>query len=253
MLIPLNRMSWRQVRDAEPQKMWLVLPVSALEQHGLHLPLGTDDLILQKMLDALVDNPELEENYYLLPSIHYGESAEHMSFPGTVALSPSTLLAVLDDMVRAMAAHGFKHLVLLSSHGGNTHLLQSRSQKIRQDQQIKSYNIDFYGSGFYDEAARFLQTPLENDIHAGEIETSFMLYAYPDYVDREAWKKQRDVLVTLPRYGNFWISRDYGESGLMGGASRASAETGEKIFTYMLDKLLEIFRELRRDTEKVFP
>ncbi|HJJ42086.1 MAG TPA: creatininase family protein, partial [Methanocorpusculum sp.] len=100
--------SWKQIEQIENKEdCILILPISSLEQHGIQLPLGTDDIILQKILDALIDNPSVIGDYLLLPALHYGLSPEHMDFSGTITLSPKTLISVIEDIIQSIKKHGF--------------------------------------------------------------------------------------------------------------------------------------------------
>jgi creatinine amidohydrolase len=92
-----------------------VLPIGAHEQHGRHLALCTDTVAA----GALARSVAQAFGWYLLPALPFGTSCEHMSFPGTVALSAATLAAVLGDIVASLRAHGFRKLAVVSGHGGN--------------------------------------------------------------------------------------------------------------------------------------
>ena len=89
MFVNLNSLSWADVRDMNRKKLAYVLPVSSTEQHGRHLPLGTDDLILQTALDRLQETEQFRNIYLRLPALHYGNSFEHLDFPGTCLLYTS--------------------------------------------------------------------------------------------------------------------------------------------------------------------
>ncbi|MCL2394642.1 MAG: creatininase family protein, partial [Acidimicrobiaceae bacterium] len=108
----------------------LLQPIGAFEHHGPHLPLCTDSLVIDAVAQAVVaDHPELEVS--LLPTLSYGLSSEHVWAPGTVTMSVTTLLAVLDDVATGAVRAGAERLALLNGHGGNTHLLRVACREIR--------------------------------------------------------------------------------------------------------------------------
>ena len=97
-----------------------VLPLGATEPHNLHLPYGTDcyeaDLIGERMCEAA---HERGAKVVLLPTIPYGTETNQMAFPLAMNVNPSTLAAVITDLVDSLAQHGIRKIVLLNSHGGN--------------------------------------------------------------------------------------------------------------------------------------
>ena len=98
-------------------------PIGSVEHHGSHLPLATDALVVDALARAVAgEAPDLD--MLVLPTLYYGLSTEHVWAPGTVSLSPSTLLALLDDIGASVARSGAKRFVFLNGHGGNTHLLR---------------------------------------------------------------------------------------------------------------------------------
>src|SRR5262249_33814686 len=107
--------TWKELHDAGVKTA--VVAVGAIEQHGHHLPLGTDWIIGDHMARALAE--ALGEDVYVLPAMPFGTSREHMAMTGTITLRPTTLAAVLEDIVESLHHHGFQTIALLSTHGGN--------------------------------------------------------------------------------------------------------------------------------------
>src|SRR2546422_11307165 len=106
--------TWKELHEARVATA--IVPFGAVEQHGHHLPLGTDWIIADEMGRALA--AALEEDVLLLPAMPFGNSREHMAFPGTITLRPATLAAVLDDIVESLRHHGIRTIVVFSAHGG---------------------------------------------------------------------------------------------------------------------------------------
>ncbi|MEM2914175.1 MAG: creatininase family protein, partial [Candidatus Bathyarchaeia archaeon] len=103
--------------DLEKSKVdTAILPIGSIEQHGPHLPLGTDWMIVEEIARKVA---EKLGNCYLLPAIPYGNSQEHLDFPGTVTLKPSTLAQVVRDIVMSLYLNGLKKIIIIQGHGGN--------------------------------------------------------------------------------------------------------------------------------------
>ena len=112
----LEEMSWPEVAKLAKQKKTVLIPVGSIEQHGPHLPLNCDltaawevSLRVARKIGAVVAPP-------IIP----GVSTHHMPFPGTITLSPSTFIKVVKEYCASISRHGFKELVLVNGHGGNS-------------------------------------------------------------------------------------------------------------------------------------
>ena len=109
----------------------IVQPLGAIEQHGPHLPLSTDSVVATAVAQATVAQFGDEVDAWLLPTLEFTKSNEHAWSPGTVWLSATTLLAVLDDIGRCVATTPARRLVFLNGHGGNSALLNVANREIR--------------------------------------------------------------------------------------------------------------------------
>ncbi|UWN74759.1 creatininase family protein [Anaerotruncus colihominis] len=248
MLKPINQMSWLEVDALDRSRLAYVLPVGSTEQHGRHLPVGTDDLILQTSLDGLEKHLKTENTFLRLPTLHYGNSFEHLDFPGTVTLRTATMLAFVEDLMMCMQRHQVKYLVIVNSHGGNAPVFHAMAQEWGQRFGIRVFNIDYFGSNFFQDAQPLLQTAINQDIHGGEIETAYLQYALPQTVKADFIRPENDVFVELKNYYYGWLTRDLAPgSGLLGGASRSTLETGEKLFRYVQDKLAGYFHAFDKE------
>lgn len=183
MVANLNALTWEEVAALDLSKAVFVLPISSLEQHGWHLPLGTDDHILQIALDGLLRDPRLEGDMLFLPAIRFSCSGEHLDFPGTIALSRSTVVATVADLLECLQRHGARTVAIINSHGGNSNLLDAYSQEWEARYGMRIFAVHLWASSFFEEAARrYTDSSFSVDIHGGEIETSLLLYAMPKAV-----------------------------------------------------------------------
>lgn len=242
MFTALNRHSWAEIAAMDRSSLAYVLPVSSLEQHGRHLPVGTDDLILQTSLDALEKTLQVCNTFLRLPALHYGNSFEHLNFSGTVTLRTSTMMAFVEDILSCMQKHGVRYLVVINSHGGNAPIFQAQAQEWAQRFGVEMFQVSYFGSDFFNDAQPLLHTSVAQDVHGGEIETSYLEYALPEVVRKQFAVPENDVLVDLADYDYAWLSRDLSpDNGLIGGASRGNEDTGRQIFAYVQQKLTDYF------------
>jgi creatinine amidohydrolase len=162
--------TWKELHEAQVKTA--IVSFGAIEQHGHHLPLGTDWIIADGVGRALAE--ALGEDVLLLPATPFGNSREHMAFPGTITLRPATLAAVLDDIVESLRHHGIRTVIVFSAHGGNWILKPTlRELNFRYPEMSL-----LWANGALPEEGE----PVPQDIHAGRGETSSMLHLRPDLV-----------------------------------------------------------------------
>ena len=118
-------MSWPQIQLLNRSSTVIIMPIASVEQHGKHLPVGTDYLLLQKIVQSL---REFEVEGYkgiLLPSLQFGLNSEHIAFSGTISLGEQCITEILCKQADTFVRDGFKNFILLNSHGGNAGLIDS--------------------------------------------------------------------------------------------------------------------------------
>ncbi|MGD9997464.1 MAG: creatininase family protein, partial [Ilumatobacteraceae bacterium] len=120
-----------QIATRLTERSIVVQPLGAIEQHGPHLPLATDSIVATAVATAAIEQYGDEVDAWLLPTLEFTKSNEHAWSPGTVWLSATTLLAVLDDIGRCIATTPAKRLVFLNGHGGNSALLNVANRELR--------------------------------------------------------------------------------------------------------------------------
>jgi creatinine amidohydrolase len=228
----------------------LVLPVGAVEQHGPHLPLATDLHIATDLAERVVAARGEELDLWLLPPLAYTKSNEHAWAPGTIWLSATTLLAVLDDLGQGLAALPTKRLAFLNGHGGNTQLLALANRELRVRHGLMTFLLhpavprDSGGTGGSD-------GELGMGIHAGHDETSIMLHLRPELVDMGAARRSVPGAMARRRHVRFggdvafgWTSADLDPSGVIGDPTTATAEHGAGLVAGMVATLGESLAEI---------
>lgn len=232
----------------------IALPLSATEQHGPHLPVGTDAIILSTLIDKIVDEEEFKKgNLIFAPQLPIGKSNEHMEFGGTLTLGAHTYMYVIEDIVASIAKQGFKKIALFNSHGGNTDVANVMSRDLRDKFGIQIYVLDWWFTDFWKDCLKDIQeSGMYGVFHACELETSLMLAARPETVDmKKAVDEDPANCFTGNQYVsvfgpvNFgWVTKDVTKSGVIGAPTYATLEKGQKLFAYASKKLIDTFAEI---------
>lgn len=213
----------------------IVVPVGAIEQHGPHLPLNTDLVIAEAVAAAAVDRVGDELDVWLLPALAYSKSNEHAWAPGSFWLSPTTLLAVLDDLGRSVALTPARRLVFLNGHGGNSALLAVANRELRLHHGLMTF-LTHPGLP-PDQGGLSAEHEAGMGVHAGHDETSLMLHLAPDLVDMTAARRRVPEHLATNRYVRFggpvafgWLSDDFADDGVIGDPTGATADHGRVLF-----------------------
>jgi creatinine amidohydrolase len=249
----LRELSYAEVSDLDPSEWLVVWPIASLEQHGPHLPLGTDAIVLGAVVDRVRQRLVESVQALYLPLMPVGKSPEHLAFPGSVSLDAATLLGLADGVVSSFAPHGFRSYIFLNGHGGNTAILRASAPDLRAKYGVRVYNIDLWASSFFHDIIDELFPGMARiDRHGGAAETSMLLHLCPHLVqgtpgyaelragggrftDEALGPIEFDQLTWGIPFG--WQSQDFGYSGVVGDPSLASADAGRKILDYAVDRV----------------
>jgi creatinine amidohydrolase len=229
----------------------VIQPVGAIEQHGPHLPLAVDAAIGQAVLGRALAQLDPAVRAYALPSLDYGKSNEHWHFPGTICLSAQTLIAVLMETGESLYRAGFRKWILLNSHGGQPQIMDI----VARDLHIA--HPDFEVFPFFTWRAPHITKQLLTEkegllgIHAGDAETSLMLAILPDQVhmDRALCEyppeQPEGSLLTLERQLPIpWATRDISTSGVIGDATAATKEKGDRILASLVEGWVQVITDV---------
>jgi creatinine amidohydrolase len=224
-----------QVGELLSERSILVQPIGAVEHHGPHLPLDTDLVIAREVAEATVAEHGDAVDAWLLPPLAYSKSNEHAWAQGTVWLSASTLLAILDDLGRSVARTPARRLVLFNGHGGNSALLAVALRELRLHHGLLTFLA--HPSLPPDQGGGSPPEELGMGIHGGTDETSLMLHLRPGHVAADAAPRNVPEHLAGNRHVRFggpvafgWLSNDFGPGGYIGDPTAATAERGKLLF-----------------------
>lgn len=222
----------------------LLLPVGAVEPHGPHAPLGTDQLISTGMCaraaERLADDPALR--VLVLPAVGYGVTDLAAAFPGCVSIGADTLRALVTDVCRALTAQGLHRIVVVNNHFEPAHVTALRAA-------CAQAGVAYLDLVRRRNAQRLTEEFRSGSCHAGQYETSLVLADRPDLVDRAVAETLPDVRVDLPAmmaagHGSF---AELGmEHAYCGSPAGATVEEGQSSFDTLTDMLVELIREVGR-------
>lgn len=224
-----------EIKEFAKGKTLAVLPVSSVEQHGPHLPVGTDTYIAQDILSKSAKLTNTETTILLLPHLAFSCSGEHSNFPGTVAIKPEHLLSIIYDVGESLKKTGINNLVLFSAHGGNEHIMEIAARELRI-KGMKTYCMQLFTVFGALGAAEY-------DVHAADSETSIMLAEHPELVHKDKIKKDHALSIekwnslaeNFSKASEAWIAEDVGIDGVVGNPTLANEEKG----TLWMQKITE--------------
>ncbi|QJF51735.1 creatininase family protein [Roseobacter ponti] len=235
----------KDFEDVDPIQTIAILPTAATEQHGPHLPLGTDSMIAEGMLKELQRQNPADLDLRLLPVQAIGKSDEHIWAAGTLTLSAETALSTWTEICMSVARAGVRKIVIVNSHGGNLDLLSILVRRLRIDAAMLAVRCQWGAFG----APEDLYSEQENThgLHGGDVETSLMLAFRPETVRMEFAKDFRSSAETslVPPTGpvaSGWIARDLNPDGVVGEAHLATAQKGRTTASHQVRGFIEMLR-----------
>ena len=239
--------TWPEIAERLKIVDTAILPCGAVEQHGPHLPLDLDYFdavhLAKKVAEAC-----REPRPFVLPPIPYGVSYHHSDFKGTICVTNTALSSIVYDIGMSLAHNGIKKLVILNGHGDNAPTLNYAAQMINRDAKIfvcvetgETSDVDIYKL-----------TSTQNDIHAGEIETSTALAVRPELVKMDKAEDHtldldNEYLDFTSERGVSWYvqTKRLSKSGVMGNATLGTAEKGKKMWEIMIRNLTEFVETIK--------
>jgi creatinine amidohydrolase len=245
-------LTWTDI-EAMPdlENVVILQPVGAIEQHGPHLPLIVDSALGMGVIGKALEKLEKDIPAYALPPLYYGKSNEHRHFPGTITLSAETLLAIIKEIAESIYRAGFRKLALVNSHGGQPQVMEIAARDIHASYEDLLVFPLFTWQVPHIAEELFSQKELEFGIHAGDIETSLMLSLLPEQVRMEKAVTEfpqdlpKDSLLSMEGKLPFaWLTREISESGVLGDATAATAEKGDRLLDSVSHSWVQLIKDI---------
>ena len=249
-----RRLNWAEyraseMREIDPERTIAILPTAAIEQHGPHLPVGTDTMIAEGMLAEFCQVCPEDLDARILPVQAVGKSNEHLWAAGTLTLTAETALAAWVEIGLSVSRAGVRKLAIVNSHGGNLDLVSILARELRVRAGMLAVKCQWGSFGLPE--GMFPEDELRFGIHGGDVETSLMLAFRPDLVDMGAAVHFRSAAETAPippvgAIAQAWIASDLNPSGVVGNAAAATAKKGWATARHQVagfTRLLETMRD----------
>ncbi|MEO6012748.1 MAG: creatininase family protein [Devosia sp.] len=254
-----RKIQWTDFSAAEfdtvdPMHTIAILPIAAVEQHGPHLPVGTDMILNQGCLDLLIERAPADLDLRILPIQQVGKSNEHIWAKGTVTHTAHTLLDSWFELGQSVSRAGVKKLVFINSHGGNEEIMGIVARELRVREQMLVVKTGW--TRFQPPDGMLSDVEKRRGIHAGDLETSLMLAFRPELVHLDKLQDFRSIaardeqqfkyLRPTGTHAYAWIASDLNPAGAVGDALNASAERGHAFAEAEVSGMLELLDEVRR-------
>jgi creatinine amidohydrolase len=248
-----TEMTWEDFQDGDPADWIAVLPVAAVEQHGPHLPVGVDTFIAEGYLHRVAELLPQSLPAVFLPVQAIGKSDEHLEFPGTLTLSPETVIRAWTEIGESVHRAGVRKMVIVNSHGGNSPVIDIVAQNLRVRFGMFVVVTSWHRLGYPE--GLFSSREIAHGIHGGEIETSLMLWlktetVRPDIGDGHSisteMEREFDRLRAFRPAGFAWMTQDLNPSGVVGNARAATFDKGSMALEHGARAFVQLLEDILR-------
>jgi creatinine amidohydrolase len=219
-------MTWQEV-EALDRDIVVLIPTGSLEQHGPHLPLFTDSLLVTAVAREV--ERRIPSSVLLTPTLWLGASGHHLQFPGSLSNAFDPYMGAITSVVESLIPHGFRKFYVLNGHGGNTTPNNVALRTLKERHPSCVFGEHGYHHFAEKKTAEVLEGPFKSIRHACEAEASLMMHVHPELVRKD--RLRDDGLEAQPPIaGLVHFFDEMTEQGSLGYATLATAEKGRAIF-----------------------
>jgi creatinine amidohydrolase len=247
-------MTWPEVKRAVEERRVVLQPIAAIEQHGPHLPVDTDNVIVGELCEAAAKARPSE--FVVAPTIPYGFNDHNMEFPGTVSIRPTVLLEYLFDVGHSFATSGFDRVLWVNGHGSNEPVVELAARRITNETSALSASTSSLALArtVAERIPELRTSPHGGVAHACEFETSFYLHLAPELVQEDLIADEmptgfppsidHDWMGDGPLTFMTWYSQRT-RSGVEGAPTHANREKGARLFDECVRLLVDLAHSFR--------
>lgn len=259
----ISHMTWKEVEEAKADKPVILIPNASMEEHGPQTPMGD-----YRATEIVANRIAEKTNCLVAPTLPFGYSDVYRGFPGCISLEASTVEAVLYDIARSFLEHDFDHLVFLCGHNGNMSIIEHVARKICRQWEIRPATLELwrlFSTNYFEEVYGQPNPPIG---HGGDPMTSISLYLYPidvrlDLIEKNGYKKFQGLDIkgfsainVNDVQGHIYVDmKDISDNGVLGDATIASKEVGQKLIQRVVDigiEFVNIFEQVNTSTTDVY-
>jgi creatinine amidohydrolase len=247
-----NELTRERLKGLAPEAL-VVLPVGATEQHGPHLPVGTDTFAVQYIARNAAERASAEITTVLAPALPFGSSHHHLPFGGTFSLSTETYYRVLVELLESLVAGGFRKAFIVNGHGGNAELIQLAARDVARDHPISVAAAPYWTIAWdaLVDAGIHQQGKLPG--HAGRFESSLVLALRPDLIIEPRPHRDLPAASGAPRPTSPYRSEHHDSWQAMDGFTDSpdlgDAEIGEQALELIVETVAAAFISFTREPD----
>jgi len=247
---------WNNLTTKEISKLSrntvIIVPFSAIEQHGPHLPVSTDKIILDRIIEKLCTKNNKNKDFVVLPNLSIGSSSEHSSFEGTLSVNSINYINFCLNYLEGIFSKRFYKFIFLNSHGGQTSHIEIIAKELKSKfNKSKIIKANYFLFSGYENIIS--TNELTYGYHGGDFETSLMLYLAkekvrvnkiskeklsPDYKNKKIIGFEKNIKLQ-------WDTQDISKSGIIGNPQNASNIKGQKLTKVAISTIEKIIKELK--------